>query len=172
MLRSLQLHQIEQENRALAAKTSGDRVLGRLITAAPEMVKVARTIERVANTNVSVLLLGESGTGKELLAKGLHEASDRAGRAFVAINARRSPKPARPERAPSPARSRPPRARSSRPTAAPCPRRGGRYTAAIGQAAALLAGTVIEGRSRRRGRYARGLRHPPNPNDDREGRFA
>jgi two-component system NtrC family response regulator len=50
------------------------------------MVKVARTIERVANTNVSVMLLGASGTGKELLARGLHEASSRAKGAFVAIN--------------------------------------------------------------------------------------
>ena len=85
--RALQLHHIEEENRRLAAKASqDDRVLGRMITAAPEMVKVARTIERVANTNVSVMLLGASGTGKELLARGLHEASDRASGAFVAIN--------------------------------------------------------------------------------------
>jgi two-component system NtrC family response regulator len=85
--RALQLHRIEAENRQLATK-SGDenRVLGRLITSAPEMVKVARTIERVANTNVSVMLLGASGTGKELLARGLHEASDRRSGAFVAIN--------------------------------------------------------------------------------------
>src|SRR5690242_18754453 len=50
------------------------------------MIRVARTIERVANTNVSVMLLGASGTGKELLAKGLHDASDRRSGAFVAIN--------------------------------------------------------------------------------------
>ncbi len=85
--RALQLHQIEAENRRLAERVGEDnRVLGRLITAAPEMLKVARTIERVANTNVSVMLLGASGTGKELLARGLHEASDRAGGSFVAIN--------------------------------------------------------------------------------------
>ena len=85
--RALHLAQIERENRQLAAKAGkDDRVLGRMITAAPEMVKVARTIERVANTSVSVMLLGASGTGKELLARGLHEASDRAGKAFVAIN--------------------------------------------------------------------------------------
>ncbi len=85
--RALKLQRIEAENRQLATR-SGDenRVLGRLITAAPEMVKVARTIERVANTNVSVMLLGASGTGKELLARGLHEASDRRDGAFVAIN--------------------------------------------------------------------------------------
>ena len=85
--RALQLSRIERENRQLAARGSEDnRVLGRMITAAPEMLKVARTIERVANTNVSVMLLGASGTGKELLARGLHDASDRAGGAFVAIN--------------------------------------------------------------------------------------
>ncbi|MCB2061796.1 MAG: PEP-CTERM-box response regulator transcription factor [Novosphingobium sp.] len=85
--RALELHRLEGENRRLAAKAAKDeRVLGRMITAAPEMIRVARTIERVANTNVSVMLLGASGTGKELLARGLHEASDRAEGAFVAIN--------------------------------------------------------------------------------------
>ncbi len=85
--RALKLHAIEQENRALAAKAGeGNTVLGGMITSAPEMVKVARTIERVANTNVSVMLLGASGTGKELLAKGLHDASDRKNGNFVAIN--------------------------------------------------------------------------------------
>ena len=85
--RALQLHRIEAENRQLAVRAGSDnRVLGRLITAAPEMVKVARTIERVANTSVSVMLLGASGTGKELLARGLHDASNRSGGTFVAIN--------------------------------------------------------------------------------------
>ncbi len=85
--RALQLHRIEAENRKLAARADdGNKVLGRMITAAPEMVRVARTIERVANTSVSVMLLGASGTGKELLARGLHDASDRAGGEFVAIN--------------------------------------------------------------------------------------
>jgi len=85
--RALNLHRIEEENRALAAKADdGNTVLGGLITAAPEMVRVARTIERVANTNVSVMLLGASGTGKELLAKGVHQASGRRGGSFVAIN--------------------------------------------------------------------------------------
>ncbi|MDP3907161.1 PEP-CTERM-box response regulator transcription factor [Novosphingobium sp.] len=85
--RALELHRIEAENRQLATRTGeGNRVLGQMITGAPEMVKVARTIERVANTNVSVMLLGASGTGKELLARGLHDASDRCGGAFVAIN--------------------------------------------------------------------------------------
>ncbi|TYC90712.1 PEP-CTERM-box response regulator transcription factor [Novosphingobium sp. BW1] len=85
--RALQLHRLEEENRRLSSKVEKEeKVLGRMITAAPEMLKVARTIERVANTNVSVMLLGASGTGKELLARGLHDASDRARGEFVAIN--------------------------------------------------------------------------------------
>ncbi|MEO0689734.1 MAG: PEP-CTERM-box response regulator transcription factor [Pseudomonadota bacterium] len=85
--RAFNLHEIEGENRRLVANASEDKtVLGKLITGAPEMVKVARTIERVATTSVSVMLLGASGTGKELLAQGLHNASDRADGPFVAIN--------------------------------------------------------------------------------------
>ncbi|HEY0043336.1 MAG TPA: PEP-CTERM-box response regulator transcription factor [Allosphingosinicella sp.] len=85
--RAFQLHGIETENRRLEEQMPEDRtVLGTMITAAPEMLKVSRTIERVANTGVSVMLLGASGTGKELLARGVHSASRRAGGAFVAIN--------------------------------------------------------------------------------------
>lgn len=85
--RAFQLHGIETENRKLEEQAGEDRtVLGTMITAAPEMLKVARTIERVANTGVSVMLLGASGTGKELLARGLHSASNRAQGGFVAIN--------------------------------------------------------------------------------------
>ena len=84
--RAFHLHAIEAENRRLLhGNGAGERVLGGLITGAPEMLKVARTIERVAGNAVSVMLLGASGTGKELLARGLHSESGRQG-AFVAIN--------------------------------------------------------------------------------------
>ena len=85
--RAFQLHEIERENRRLEEAVGEDRtVLGTMITAAPEMAKVARTIERVADADVSVMLLGASGTGKELLARGLHQASRRRGGGFIAIN--------------------------------------------------------------------------------------
>ena len=85
--RAFQLHGIETENKRLESQVSESRtVLGTMITAAPEMLKVARTIERVANADVSVMLLGASGTGKELLARGVHEQSRRRGGGFVAIN--------------------------------------------------------------------------------------
>ena len=85
--RAFHVHALEAENARLAAQPSGHAsVLGGMITAAPEMLKVTRTIERVANADVSVMLLGASGTGKELLARGVHETSHRAKGAFVAIN--------------------------------------------------------------------------------------
>ncbi len=85
--RAFHLHAIEADNMRLAAQPTPDStVLGCMVTAAPEMLKVARTIERVAAADVSVMLLGASGTGKELLARGVHEASRRKNGAFVAIN--------------------------------------------------------------------------------------
>jgi two-component system NtrC family response regulator len=57
-----------------------------MLTASPEMIKIIRTVERVASNDVSVMLLGASGTGKELLARAVHEKSARAKGEFVAIN--------------------------------------------------------------------------------------
>ena len=85
--RALNLHRIEQENRRLVERGSGgNEPLAGLVTAAPEMLRVTRMIERVAGTSATVMLLGASGTGKEVLARGLHEASGRRDGAFVAIN--------------------------------------------------------------------------------------
>ncbi|MEA3057889.1 MAG: two-component system, NtrC family, response regulator, partial [Sphingomonadales bacterium] len=82
--RAFHLHEIESDNRRLETGTAAT-VLGSIITAAPEMLKVAKTIERVAGAAVSVMLLGASGTGKELLARAVHEKSNRKGE-FIAIN--------------------------------------------------------------------------------------
>lgn len=85
--RAFHVRDLEQQNRkAQAPSADGEMLFGSMITASPAMLKAARTIERVANTNVSVMLLGASGTGKELLARGLHDASNRKGKPFVAIN--------------------------------------------------------------------------------------
>lgn len=85
--RAFHVHALEAENKRLMAAVPGETtMLGGLITASPEMVKVTRMIEKVAGADVSVMLLGASGTGKELLARGLHDASHRRQGAFVAIN--------------------------------------------------------------------------------------
>ncbi len=83
--RALHVHALEIENRQLIAKQGGSPLAG-LITASDSMLKVCRTVEKVAPANATVLLLGESGTGKEVLARGVHELSPRANKKFVAIN--------------------------------------------------------------------------------------
>ena len=83
--RAFKVHGLEMENRALSARNRAEPLQG-LITNDPEMLKVCRTIEKVAPSDASVLLLGESGTGKEVLARGLHELSPRVKQRFVAIN--------------------------------------------------------------------------------------
>jgi two-component system NtrC family response regulator len=82
--RAWRMADLQAENRRLQAMHQPDALSG-LITRDAEMMRIARTIERVASSNATVLLLGESGTGKEVLAQGLHTASKRSGR-FVAIN--------------------------------------------------------------------------------------
>ena len=84
--RAYHVADLEAENRRLADAAGPQDVLGGIITGSPEMLKVARMIERVAAADVSVMLLGASGTGKELLARGLHNASLRKAKPFIAIN--------------------------------------------------------------------------------------
>ncbi len=83
--RAFRLHDLQQENRRLKLHQTESPVSG-IITHDPSMQKVCRTVEKVAPSDVSVLLLGESGTGKELLARALHQLSPRTTKKFVAIN--------------------------------------------------------------------------------------
>ena len=64
----------------------GSGRLGDLIGSTPEMKAVFSLVEKVASSNVSVLLTGESGTGKELVAQALHDLSSRRNKPFVAVN--------------------------------------------------------------------------------------
>jgi DNA-binding NtrC family response regulator len=61
-------------------------VLGPLVGNSPEMKAIFALIERIAPSNVSVLVTGESGTGKELVARALHDLSSRRNKPFVAVN--------------------------------------------------------------------------------------
>ena len=83
--RAFRLAELQAENRRLQAMQQPDSLAG-LMTRDPGMLRVCRTIEKVASSNATVMLLGESGTGKELLARGLHQASGRKAGKFVAIN--------------------------------------------------------------------------------------
>ena len=83
--RAFRLAELQAENRRLQNMQPPDALAG-LITRDPGMLRVCRTIEKVASSNVTVMLLGESGTGKEVLARGLHQSSGRKANKFVAIN--------------------------------------------------------------------------------------
>lgn len=83
--RAFKVYDLERENQELQQKQAATRLPG-LVTASETMEKVCSIIERVAPTAVSVLLLGASGTGKELLARALHNLSERREQPFVAIN--------------------------------------------------------------------------------------
>jgi len=83
--RAFRLYDLQQENRHLQSMQHPPALAG-LLTRNAEMLRVCRTIEKVANSSATVLLLGESGTGKEVLARGVHEASPRKNERFVAIN--------------------------------------------------------------------------------------
>jgi two-component system NtrC family response regulator len=84
--RALRLYRLEAENRQLAALNASTSPIDGIITANAEMLRVCRTIEKIAPTNVAVLILGESGTGKELVAQAVHMLSPRRNRPFIAIN--------------------------------------------------------------------------------------
>lgn len=60
--------------------------LAGIIASCKKMQDLTRMVEKVAPTNATTLLLGESGTGKEVLAKAIHNLSDRANKPFVAVN--------------------------------------------------------------------------------------
>jgi len=57
-----------------------------IVASSPQMTRILRTVEKIAPTDVAVLLLGESGTGKEVLAHAIHRMSNRSKKPFVAIN--------------------------------------------------------------------------------------
>lgn len=83
--RAFFLHNLQQENHRMQ-QSQADSPLAGVISRDPGMLKVCRTIEKVAPTSASVMLLGESGTGKEVLARAIHALSPRSKERFMAIN--------------------------------------------------------------------------------------
>jgi len=84
--RSLERHRLERENRLLREQVQRDYGFDQLIGAGAAMRRVFETIQKVAETDLSVMIRGESGTGKELVAQALHTTSSRRSRPFIAVN--------------------------------------------------------------------------------------
>lgn len=82
--RAFQLDELEKEYLTLQQKTT--EPLAGIISSCKKMHDLSRMVEKVAPTTVTTLLLGESGVGKEVLARAIHNLSDRANKPFVAVN--------------------------------------------------------------------------------------
>lgn len=82
--RAFDLAILEEDNRNLFKRQTSS--FHGIIASSPEMLAVCQKIEKVAPTDVSVMLYGDSGTGKELLARALHDISPRHNKKMVAIN--------------------------------------------------------------------------------------
>ncbi len=84
--RALDRTRLVRENRLLLEQAQRQFGLGKIIGSGPAMHRVFETIQKVAETDLTVLIRGESGTGKELVAQALHNRSARKNRPFVAVN--------------------------------------------------------------------------------------
>jgi transcriptional regulator with GAF, ATPase, and Fis domain len=89
---ALLLDTLRSKNRSLE-KTLDQIRFGDLIGASPAMQRVFQCVDKVAATDVSVLISGETGTGKELIAREIHRRSERRDGPFVAINCGAIPEP-------------------------------------------------------------------------------
>ncbi len=79
------LYALRADKEKLAAELK-DKRFGEIIGVCPSMMEVFRKLQKVATTDIGVLITGETGTGKELIARELHRRSNRANGPFVVIN--------------------------------------------------------------------------------------
>jgi len=83
---ALQLRRARSENVKLRRELTQKRVNTKIIGQSDRMETVFRMIDKISATPATILITGESGTGKELIARTIHDRSERANKPFVAIN--------------------------------------------------------------------------------------
>ncbi|HTO54246.1 MAG TPA: sigma-54 dependent transcriptional regulator [Myxococcota bacterium] len=83
---ALERTQLQRENRILLERVEREYSFENLVGQGRAMRQIFETIQKVAETDLSVLIRGESGTGKELVAQALHQRSARRARPFIAVN--------------------------------------------------------------------------------------
>ena len=77
---------LRRDHRRLLEQVQGDFGFEQIVGRSPAMRRVFETIDKVADTDVTVLIRGESGTGKELVANALHYRSPRRGKPLIKMN--------------------------------------------------------------------------------------
>ena len=82
---ALLLNELRVDNKRLSDRLEQYR-FGEIVGTSPPMQQVFRKVEKIAATDISVLITGETGTGKELIAREVHNRSPRAGKPFITIN--------------------------------------------------------------------------------------
>ncbi|MBC7792139.1 MAG: sigma 54-interacting transcriptional regulator [Clostridia bacterium] len=86
LMRNAQLVDTLRSDNAALRQALEEKTFGEIVGSAERMQDVYRKIRKVAPTDVSVLITGETGTGKELIAREIHQRSDRNGKAFIVVN--------------------------------------------------------------------------------------
>jgi two-component system response regulator PilR (NtrC family) len=84
--RALALQTLEQEKKHRESEIQDHLHFNRIIGNSPGMEAIYKRIEQISATKTNVLITGESGTGKELIARAIHEHSDRRSQPFVVVN--------------------------------------------------------------------------------------
>ncbi|MCB1873028.1 MAG: sigma-54-dependent Fis family transcriptional regulator [Gammaproteobacteria bacterium] len=83
---ALEMVRLKRENRLLKERLANSRDASHIITQDAVMLRLLEMAQQIAPTNTNVLISGESGTGKELLARFIHDQSNRSDRTFQALN--------------------------------------------------------------------------------------
>ncbi|WP_435021076.1 sigma-54-dependent transcriptional regulator [Tundrisphaera sp. TA3] len=86
LARIVERRELSNKATALEARLKAVEGTPLLVGDTPSMQSVRRLIDTIAPTDASVMILGETGTGKELIARNLHDKSNRAGHAFIPVN--------------------------------------------------------------------------------------
>jgi len=86
IVNALKLKTIEHEKKVLDDKVKKTLHFGKIVGNSPSMMRIYDLVQQVSKTRTNVLITGESGTGKELIARAIHDQSDRGEKPFVTIN--------------------------------------------------------------------------------------
>ncbi len=84
--KAFEIKTIDQEKESTSSELRDNLHFNRIVGSSPGMQAIYKKIKQISSTKTNVLISGESGTGKELIARAIHENSDRKDNAFIVVN--------------------------------------------------------------------------------------